>query len=86
MLDEIDYVLNRLHRYPPPGTGVAVQGRATLTGGASQVLASAFGKCYQQAASISGTGPIPQGKIEAHYSEMAQLLTSKICVVHRRWK
>ena len=77
MLDEIDYVLNRAAPIPAPGTGVAVQGRATLTGGASQVLASALANAIKQAASISGTGPIPQGKIEAHYSEMAQLLTSK---------
>jgi hypothetical protein len=31
----------------------------------------------QQAASVSGTGAVPQGKIEAHYSQIAQLLTAK---------
>ena len=74
-LDQIDYVLGPKAPIPAAGTGIAVQGRSTVTGGASQTLASAVANAVKAAAAVSGTGPIPQGGIEAHYSYMAQKLT-----------
>lgn len=75
-LDELDFVLATGAPVPSFGTGIPVQGRSTLTGGASQALSTAVANAIKQAATVAGANPVPVQGVEAFYSQLAQSLTA----------
>lgn len=79
-LDEIDFTLTPGTAVPPAGDGLVLQGRATLTAGASTALGASVRIAQIQAASIGGTGSVPL-TAEAFYSDLAQTLTEKIAAL-----
>ncbi len=81
-LGQIEFVLDPGAPVPAAGQGTLFQGRSSLTGGASSVLAAAVNNALQQAASVAGTGPVPvpgPGNLarEAFYSPLAQSLVAQ---------
>jgi hypothetical protein len=77
-LGELDFVLNDKAPIPSAGTGVTYQGRATLTGGGSATLASAVQKALNDVTRIAGTGQVPVARFEAHFSQLAQVLSLRM--------
>ncbi len=77
-LEEVDFTLDPASSVPAAGTGTTYSGRAALTGGAASTLASAIRNVLQQAAAVAGTGAVPlNGLFEAHYSALAETLTTQ---------
>ena len=77
-LEEVDFTLDPASSVPAAGTGTTDSGRAALTGGAASTLASAIRNVLQQAAAVAGTGAVPlNGLFEAHYSALAETLTTQ---------
>ena len=76
-LGEIDYTLNSNAVIPQEGSGIVCQGRAQVTGGASNALATAVANAIKQASSVAGTAPVPIDGNEAHFSIIAQNLTAQ---------
>lgn len=77
-LGELDFALNSGAAVPAAGTGTLCSGRSTLTGGASATLASAVRKALDDVTRIGGTSPVPAKGIEAHFSALAEALSTTL--------
>ena len=76
-LGELDFTLNPDAVIPAFGTGILCQGRSTLTGGASSIVAAAILQATNAASRIGGSAPVPAAGIERHFSTLAETLSGQ---------